>query len=160
MHWRDWLPSGVFFVSIAAFQLIWAFFAWSRPTTVVLAAGIAGNAASAALWVVSRTVGAPFGPYADEPEAVEAAGICVLLLQCYVVMGAGWVWYRGRRTEQVSGLGRSVILLGAHAVTIAAVTVGLASSLQGPHHHHGGATEAESAHQGTHDAHMDGHHSD
>lgn len=32
----------------------------------------------------------PFGPSAGEPEPVGAAGICVLLLQCYVVMGAGW----------------------------------------------------------------------
>jgi hypothetical protein len=72
-------------------------------------------------------------------------------------MGAGWVWYRGRRTEQVSGLGRSLVLLGAHAVTIAAVTVGLASSLQGPHHDHGGVNEAESTHRGTSDEHVDDH---
>ncbi len=157
MHWQEWLASGVFFALIAVFQTIWAFVAWSRPTALALAAGVAVNAGSAALWVLTRIAGAPFGPHAGQPEAVDAAGICVLLLQCYVVMGAGWTWLRGYRTEQVSGFGRGLVLLGASTVMAAAVSVGLASSLQG-HGHHGGATEAEGGHPATHDGHMDGHH--
>ncbi|WP_167098026.1 hypothetical protein [Mycobacterium sp. DL592] len=133
-HWRDWAVSGVFFASIAVFQLIWGFLAWSRPTAVALAAGIAVNAGSVGLWIVSRTVGMPFGPHAGQPEAVEAAGICVLLLQCYVIMGALWTWLRSSRAQQVSGTGRALVLLGANSVMAVAVTVGLASGLQGHHH--------------------------
>jgi len=158
MHWRDWLPAGVFFASIAVFQLIWAFLAWSRPTGLVLAAGVVANAGSAALWVLSRTAGAPFGPHAGQPEVVEAAGICVLLLQCYVVMGAAWAWLRGRRAERVSGLGGALVLLGANTVITAVVAVGLVSSLRGDEHHHHGAAEAQGERQATHDAHMEGHH--
>ena len=157
MHWRDWLPSGVFFASIAVFQLIWAFVAWSRPGSLVLAAGVLANAGSALLWVMSRTVGAPFGPYAGQPEAVEAAGICVLLLQCYVVMGAGWAWSRKYQTGEVSGFGRALVLMGANTVMAGAVAVGLAASLQGHHHdHHGGSTEAQGERHAGHEAHMDG----
>ncbi|APE15954.1 hypothetical protein BOH72_12735 [Mycobacterium sp. WY10] len=155
MHWKDWLPSGLFFASIAVFQLVWGFIAWSRPTMVVLIAGILGNAGSAALWVLSRTAGAPFGPNAGQPEAVEAAGICVLLLQCYVVMGAGWALTRRYRTHEIPGYGRALVLLGANTVMVGAVTVALASGLQGHHHHHGSATEAEQ--EPIHSTHMDGH---
>lgn len=155
MHWKDWMLSGLFFASIAGFQLLWGFLVWSRPTRLLLIAGVLGNAGSAALWVMSRTAGAPIGPGAGEPEAVEAAGICVLLLQCYVVMGAGWALSQRYRTDEISGWGRALVLLGANAVMAGAVTVGLASSLQG-HHHHSGA-ETEAGQQSAHDTHMDGH---
>jgi hypothetical protein len=157
MHWKDWMPSGLFFASIAVFQLMWGFVAWARPTRLVLAAGIVGNAGAAALWVMSRTAGAPIGPNAGEPEAVDAAGICVLLLQCYVVMGALWAWRRRYRAQEVSGFGRALVLLGANAVMAGAVTVGLASGLQGHGHHHGGPAEAEAGLVPAHDAHMAGH---
>lgn len=134
-HWGDWVASGVFFAALAAFQLLWGFLAWSRPTALVLGAGIAVNAGSVGLWILSRTVGMPFGPHAGQPEAVEAAGICVLLLQCYVIMGALWTWLRSSRAQQVSGTGRALVLLGANSVMAVAVTVGLASGLQGHHHH-------------------------
>lgn len=157
MHWRDWLPSGVFFVALATFQLIWAFVAWSRPGTWVLAAGIAANATAATLWVMSCLTGPPVGPSAGQPEAVGAAGICVLLLQIYVVMGAAWSWSRKFEPEEVSGFGRALVLMGANTVMAGAVTVGLAASLQGHHHHHhGGTTEAQGEHHAAHEAHMDG----
>lgn len=93
----------VFRLNLALFQLIWARVVLARPTTAVLAAGIAANVGAAALWAVSRTAGAPFGPNAGEPELVQAAGLCALLLEVYVVMGAGWVWYRSHQAELISG---------------------------------------------------------
>ena len=132
MHWRDWLPSGVFFAVLATFQLIWAFVAWS-----------------------------PVGPSAGQPEAVGTAGIAVLLLQCYVVMGAAWAWSRKYEPEEVSGFGRALVLMGANTIVAGAVTVGVVASLQGHHnHHHGGAVEAQGGHHGTDEAHMEGHEAD
>lgn len=144
MHWKDWVPAGVFFASIAFFQLAWGFLAWSRPTRLLLATGIAANVGSAALWVVSRTAGAPFGPpNAGAAEAVEAAGICVLLLQCYVVMGAAWVLVRRYRAHAFfSGVGRTLVLVGANTVMALAVTAGLASGLHGHQRHHGTPVDA------------------
>ncbi|ULP35036.1 hypothetical protein MJO55_17170 [Mycolicibacterium rufum] len=157
-HWNDWLPSGVFFASIAAFQLLWALLAWWRANTLLLVVGVAANLGSAALWVMSRTAGAPFGPYAGEPEAVEAAGICVLLLQCYVVMGAAWALYRRCRADEVPAVGRSLVLLGATTIMAGAVAVGLASGLQGHDHHHGADAEAGAVHGPTPDTPVGGHH--
>ena len=135
-HWNEWVPSGIFFASIAAFQLIWALLAWSHPPATLLATGVAANAAVAALWVYSRTAGQPFGPNAGETEAVQAAGICALLLECYIVMGAAWAWFRSERAQTVSGFASALVLLGANTVVAVAVTTGLASGLQGHHHHH------------------------
>lgn len=154
MHWRDWLSLGACFAALAVFQLLWAFVAWSRPGTLVLAAGIAANAGAAALWVTSCVAGLPVGPSAGQPEAASAAGICVLLLQCYVVMGAVWAWTRQHQAEAVSGFKRAAVLIGANAVMAGAVAIGLVGSLHGQQHHHGGAVEAQSDHPASHDAHM------
>lgn len=157
MHGRDWLPSGVFFAALATFQLLWAVVVWFRPAAPLLASGIAVNAGAAGLWVYSCVIGPPAGPSAGQPEAVNAAGICVLLLQCYVVMGATFSWSRKYQPEQVSGFGRAFVLLGAQTVMAGAVAVGLVGSLQGHHHHHGGVTEAQGQHEATHESHMEGH---
>jgi hypothetical protein len=133
-HWQEWTPAGLFLVSIALFQLIWARIVLTRTSAVVLAAGIAANVGAGALWVVSRTAGAPFGPHAGEPELVRAAGLCALLLEIYVVMGAGWVWYRGRRPAPIPAFANALVLLGAGAVITTAATVGVASGLQNDHH--------------------------
>jgi hypothetical protein len=134
-HWQVWMPSGLFFASIAMFQLIWALLVPVWRTAAVLAAGIVANVGAAALWALSRTAGAPFGPHAGEPEVVEAAGLCALLLECYVVMGAGWVWYRGRRAEPISGFANAIVFGGASAVIAAAATAGVVSSLLHDDHH-------------------------
>jgi hypothetical protein len=135
-HWRDWMPSGLFFATVAVFQLLWAILAWTRPPVLLLAAGMVVNATSAALWVWAHTAGAPLGPNAGETEAVAAAGICVLLLECYVVMGAAWAWYRRDQPESVSSFASAAVLLGANTVVVVAVTAGVFSGLQGHGHHH------------------------
>jgi hypothetical protein len=144
-HWQEWTPSGLFFVSLALFQLIWAKVMLARTTPPVLAAGIVLNVGAVALWAMSRTAGAPFGPHAGDPELVQAADLCALLLQIYVVMGAGWVWYRRRREEPIAAFANAVILLGAAAVIALASTVGAASGLQQGHHAPTGAEPGQHA---------------
>lgn len=156
-HWQEWMPAGLFFVSIAVFQLGWARVVLIRSTWPVLASGVVVNVAGIALWAVSRTAGSPFGPHAGQPEVVQAADLCALVLQIYVVMGAGWVWYRGLRGEPVRGFASAVILMGASAIVALASTVGVASGVrhghgaaEGADHH---ATSAEHAEEGHDDAH-------
>ncbi len=109
-------------------------------TTSVLAAGIMLNVGGAiALWALSRTAGAPFGPHAGEPELVKGADLCALLLQIYVVMAAGWVVYRGHHSEPIPAFGNAIVLLGATAVVALASTVGVASGLQHGHPDQAGA---------------------
>lgn len=143
-HWQAWVPSGLFFVSIALLQLLWASVALTRPTASVLGAGITLNIGIIALWALSRTAGAPFGPGAGEPEMVHGADLCALLLEVYVVMGAGWAAYRGRRAGSIPGLVNAAVLLGIGAVITSAATVGVASGVR--HDHHGPADAAADHH--------------
>lgn len=115
-----------------------------------------GQRGAAALWALSRTAGAPFGPHAGEPELVQAAGLCALLLEIYVVMGAGWVWYRGRQPEAISAFSNAIVLLGASAVIAAAATAGVASSLL--HDDHPAPAGAEHDFRPPISAHQEGHH--
>lgn len=157
-HWQEWPAAGLFFVLLAGFQLVWAGAAVGRPASLILPAGIAVNLGSIALWAVSRTAGAPFGPHAGEPELVRAAGLCALLLQIYVVMGAGWTWFRRYRADPVPGLGYRVVLSGAGTVIAAAAAVGVTSGLQ--HGHHPPTDTAEHEHQTQLDAEQVHHHDD
>lgn len=132
-HWQHWTASGLFFVSLGLFQLIWARLVLSRTTRPVLGAGIVANVGAVALWGLSRTAGAPLGPNAGQPEIVQAADLCALLLEVYVVMGAGWLWYRGRRSGSLPAFANRSVLLGGSAVIVLASTVGAASGLQHGH---------------------------
>jgi hypothetical protein len=154
-HWQEWMPAGLFFLSIALFQLIWARLVLVRTTTSVLAAGILVNVGAIALWALSRTLGAPFGPHAGEPELIRAADLCALLLQIYVVMAAGWVVYRGHHGEPIPAFGNAIVLLGATAVVALASTVGVASGLQHGHPEQAGAA---TDHHGPNVENADGHH--
>ncbi|WP_308192183.1 hypothetical protein [Mycobacterium sp. MYCO198283] len=167
-HWQEWMPAGVFFASLALFQLFWTRLILARTTTPVLAAGIMLNIGAIALWALSRTAGAPFGPHAGEAELVQAADLCALLLQIYVVMGASWVWYRGLQGEPIPMFFSASVLMGAVGIVALASTVGVASGLRHGHHapasadggHHGTAPgDAHSEHHGTvrEDAHSDQH---
>ncbi|WP_197417525.1 hypothetical protein [Mycobacterium sp. GA-2829] len=156
-HWQEWMPAGVFFASLATFQLLWARLVLARTTTSVLGLGIMVNIGAIVLWAVSRTAGAPFGPHAGEAELVQAADLCALLLQIYVVMGAAWVWHRGLYGEHVPAFVSAVVLFGAVGVVSLASTVGVASGLRHGHHAPSGA-EAEAGHHGTSAGHAGAHH--
>jgi hypothetical protein len=153
-HWQEWTPAGVFFLAIALFQLLWARVVLGRTTTPVLAAGVTINVGAIALWAVSRTAGAPFGPHAGEAELVQAADLCALLLQIYVVMGAGWALYRGRQGQPIPAFGNALVLLSATAIVALASTLGAASGLRHGHHAPAGAEanhhEASAVHSGGH----------
>jgi hypothetical protein len=156
-HWQEWMPAGLFFVSIALFQLIWAAVVLARTTGPVLAAGIMLNVGAIALWCLSRTAGAPFGPHAGQAELVQAADLCALLLQIYVVMGAGWALYRGRQGQSIPAFGNAIVLLSAIAVVALASTLGVASGLRHGHHAPAGSEpnhhEASVGHSGGHHDH-------
>ena len=155
-HWQQWPLSGLFFGALAVLQLVWARAVLVRTTTPVLAAGILLNVGAVALWALSRTVGAPFGPHAGQPELVQGADLCALLLQIYIVMGAGWIWYRGLQGEPVSALTSAGVLLGAVSVVALASTVGVVSGQRHGDHH--GPAEAGAGHHGTEAGSAEGHH--
>ncbi|MCV7432482.1 hypothetical protein H7K31_12950 [Mycolicibacterium bacteremicum] len=167
-HWQEWPLSGAFFAVLALLQLIWARAVLVRTTVSVLAAGVVLNVGAMALWALSRTAGTPFGPHAGQPEVVQGADLAALLLQIYVVMGAGWIWYRGAQGNPVSLMASATVLLGAVAVVTLASTVGVVSGQRHGHHHspaeagadHHGPTPSDAGHHGTDAGHAGDHHGD
>ncbi|MEW5829060.1 MAG: hypothetical protein AB1846_09245 [Chloroflexota bacterium] len=77
-HFEVWIVYGAFFLAATVCQFLLASLLYAiRPVhRVVLWAGILGNAAIIALWMVTRTIGIPLGPLAGE---VEAMGVLDLL---------------------------------------------------------------------------------
>jgi hypothetical protein len=60
-HFRESLLPGWFFVGLTLLQLVWAVAVATADGRLVLRAGAAGNLAVIGLWVVTRTLGLPFG---------------------------------------------------------------------------------------------------
>lgn len=70
-HFREYFLFGLFFAIVTPLQIAWAVLVARRPgDRRLLIAGGAVNLAIALIWLVSRTIGLPFGP-----EALEAEGI-------------------------------------------------------------------------------------
>jgi len=131
-HLTEYLPAGLFFGALAAFQFGWGFlFVW-RSTTLVAVVGFAVNAATIGLWVWSRTVGFPLG---SEPGAVEPVGyqdtLASVLETALLVMVGIVLWERVRgpivrlsisQADSVVGIGLGISAVGIF--TVLAVLVG------------------------------------
>ena len=70
-HFDEWWGFGVFFFVAGWVQLLWAAVAVRVYSRALVAVGLVGNATVVVLWLVTRTVGLPFGP---EPGSAEALG--------------------------------------------------------------------------------------
>jgi hypothetical protein len=80
-HAREWELAAVFFAVAALLQLVWAAAVYFRPSRTILLAGAIGNAAMAGLWVITRTIGLPFGPRAGTPESAGLLDIFTAVIQ-------------------------------------------------------------------------------
>jgi hypothetical protein len=70
-HFAEWWAYGVFFVAAGNLQALFAYLLVWRPRPWLALAGVAGNLAVLAVYVLSRTSGVPLGPHA---RVVEQAG--------------------------------------------------------------------------------------
>lgn len=94
-HLEEYWPKGAFFAILASLQLAWAGLVLSRPSRPLILAGVVGNTAVVAVWLLSRTVGLPLGPDAGVPEPVGLADALATLFELLLVAG-GAILVRGR----------------------------------------------------------------
>jgi hypothetical protein len=87
-HLEEYWLFGSFFIAVAIAQLAWAMLVLFRPSPAVYLAGVVGNAAVAATWVVSRTTGLPLGPAPGEPEPVGMADSVATAFEVLIAAGA------------------------------------------------------------------------
>lgn len=74
-HFREWVVYGIFFMCASAAQAAWSVLVMLRPSRGLLITGAVGNVVVVALFLISRTVGIPFGPAAFQPEELNWLGI-------------------------------------------------------------------------------------
>lgn len=128
-HFGESFPQGAFFVLAACLQFTWGGFAYRGPRPRVLLAGAFGSCFVAALWLISRTIGALAG--LDKWEA-EPVGMLDVLATLDELALAGLVVL----------ILRDRYRLTTHRLLMTSILVGLlvTASVFGPtvaSHHHG-----------------------
>jgi hypothetical protein len=81
---------GVAFVATAIFQIAWAAPMSARPERRILDVAVCVNGAVVAAWIVSRTVGLPFGPHAWLAEPVGSVDAAATSLELLIVIGSAF----------------------------------------------------------------------
>lgn len=105
-HLAEWWAYGLFFFVAAVAQAAYALLlwtqgiegwgGWSAVRGRMYAAGIVGNLAIIALWVVSRTVGVPVGPEAFEPEGIGPLDAASKVVEVALVALLVRLWLQAR----------------------------------------------------------------
>jgi len=87
-HFDMWIGYGVFFLAATVCQVLLALVLLAdRPLhREVLWAGILGNAAIFAMWVVARTIGNPLGPMAGEIEKIGVLDTACKIAELTVII--------------------------------------------------------------------------
>lgn len=138
---------GAFFFLVGWAQLAFALAVILRPTRAVMRLGIVLNGAIVLLWIVSRTVGMPFG---DDPwvaEAMNFPDVLATVLEVGAMVGS-YLLLTGRLGQRA--LPRAVAVAGGFVLVFALVgltTASVAPALSGGHSN--GHDDSESA-LGTH----------
>ena len=128
-HFDEWWGFGLFFLASGWVQLLWATATVRIRSRRLVALGLAGNTVAILLWLVTRTVGLPFGPQPGEAEAlgwadaIATAFELVAALCCLVLL------------VRPFALSRRIppLLLGAG--TAALTVLALLAVTSGAHHH-------------------------
>ena len=122
-HFEEYWAFGVFFASVAWLQILWAMWVVARPGRLVALVGIAINGTITGVWVISRTVGIPFGPEPGVAEAVEFVDVAATSLQVLAILGAlALLSRRATRRAVASSVVASFTLLLAAGVAVLATT--------------------------------------
>jgi hypothetical protein len=125
-HLSEWPAAGLFFVVLAAAELVVAGLLVARvqPRTVLVAASVI-SIGPLVLWLWSRTVGMPFGPGAGVPESVGLPDFVACALEAGTLLAAvALLRAPGRPARPGSAHVRGLILVGLIAVT----AIGLAGT--------------------------------
>ncbi|HEU4355722.1 MAG TPA: hypothetical protein VFT27_09060, partial [Actinomycetota bacterium] len=111
-----------FFGLVATAQVVWGVvaLAWAPRWWLVL--GALGNTVVAATWVVSRTVGLPFGDVAGQVLPVHFPDALATILEATTAVGAAWLAVRGSGQSRSAARARgfalaAVIVIGTLGLT-------------------------------------------
>jgi hypothetical protein len=137
-HWAETWSHGLFFVVAAWLQLALAVAIVAHPSRRVLALGTL-NVVVIATWVISRTIGAPFGPNAGVPEDVGVPDLVATTLEAVIVLGCAALLWRSRGGSVLRVLRGPRWLVSAAVIGFVVIAAGSTAALTpryaGEHHH-------------------------
>ena len=152
-HFSETWLHGTFFVLTGWAQALWSGLALLRPSRLVWWAGIVISGGTIAAWIVSRTVGVPFGPNAGVAESVGLLDVVATTFEALIIVGAvvlllGWA---GKWTLSTTAATIAAVLL----IQAVGVTTAVAFARGGGEHGHGEASAMGDHHGGEEEG---GHH--
>ncbi len=86
-HFAEGTVTGLFFVMVAVFQLAWAVMFASRPQRRLAALGLLVNGFVVGTWLVTRTVGLPFGAHPGVPEPMATPDVLATVFEVFILAG-------------------------------------------------------------------------
>ena len=135
-HFAEYTLYGVFFLVISWAQLIWPAVLLWRPSRLWLSLGIVGNAIIIVVYVLSRTVGLPFGPDLHSAESVGALDVVSCVLEFGLIAGCAALLWRpsllDRPVRRRTGLAGFASLAAFPAAVIAVSTAVMTPAWAGP----------------------------
>jgi hypothetical protein len=144
-HFDFAVAHGTFFAVAAWLQLGFALGLVLKPSRRLLQAIIVVNAAIVGIWIMSRTVGAPFGTPSWEPEPVGFADVLSTVFESFAIAGCVAVLAGKLETRKLAPAA-ALPAVGAVVSTVMILsTLSLVPAIAGEAHAHGGdATVAAS----------------
>lgn len=138
-HLEEWRPSGITFLVLAGAEVVLAvamLIGASRPAYLL---GIWVSQATILLWLLSRTVGIPFGPEAFVPEPVGRPDLTATALEAITLAALFPLFLlRSGGTRPIELAGRGYLAVGLMAMIVGSATW-FAVLPSGGCHGHGGA---------------------
>ncbi len=86
-HFAEGTLTGLFFVMVAVFQLAWAVMFASRSQRRLAALGLLVNGFVVGTWLVTRTVGLPFGAHPGVPEPMATPDVRATIFEVFILAG-------------------------------------------------------------------------
>ena len=87
-HFEMWVGYGAFFLVVTVCQVLLSLvlLAFRPVPRLVIWAGVLGNAAIIAMWIVARTVGLPYGPMIGEVEEIGLLDLTSKIAELAVII--------------------------------------------------------------------------
>ena len=117
-----------FFGVVAAAQIVWGVVALAWAPRWWLALGALGNAVVVATWLISRTVGLPFGEFAGVVLPVGFADALATILGAVTAVGAAWLAVGGSGPARSAARARGFALAAAIVIGALGLTGVLSQS--------------------------------
>lgn len=138
VHFTETWSHGLFFAVLAWLQLGLALALVAAPSRRVFQLGLL-NVVVIGVWIMSRTVGAPFGPTPWVKEAVGTPDLMSTILEVITVIGCASLLLRARKRTGFSVQRGprwlvSSVAFGCVAVAVAS-TIAITPRFGGDHHH-------------------------